>query len=50
MDSQKKVPASSLHMDTAITANFLIIASLISVVVVTGLVCAVAAGMLVLLR
>jgi hypothetical protein len=50
MDSQKKVPDSSLHMDSAITANFLIIAGLISVIVVTGLVCAIAAGMLVMLR
>jgi hypothetical protein len=48
-----KAPASLMDADSpqaGITVNFLVVASLVSVIALTGLVCVVAAGILVVLR
>ena len=53
MDRQQSIPANPVLVnlpEAGVTANFLLIASLFSVIVVTGLVCAVAAALLVLVR
>lgn len=53
MDRQQISKANALHVDSpqaGITANFLVMASLLSVVVVTVLVCSFAAGILMLFR
>jgi len=53
MDMQQKARGDAMSVDsprTGVTVNFLIVASLLSVVVLTAVVCAFAAGIMVLLR